>query len=98
MKSSILSVIFMMLLLFISDIGSANESEEKEEKLVVAIQSKTYKGACRDAKCRSTCVSEGYKDGACFSIRTIKFCLCSKKKFCVCSDLPSASGKKILVI
>ncbi|KAL8038328.1 hypothetical protein ABFX02_11G099700 [Erythranthe guttata] len=88
MKNSILIVVFMMLLLFISDIGSANESKGKEEKLIGGIQSRIYKGVCQDAKCRSTCVSEGYNDGACFSLQ-------NRKKNCVCYETRLTGGKKI---
>ncbi|KAL7094400.1 hypothetical protein ACP275_11G101600 [Erythranthe tilingii] len=89
MKSSISIVVFMMLLLFISDIGSTNGSEEDNEK-VAMVQSKKYRGTCLHVKCRGACGAEGYKDGACLVTAA------TKAAVCMCANLPWAGGGKVL--
>ncbi|KAL8061441.1 hypothetical protein ABFS82_02G086500 [Erythranthe guttata] len=79
MKNSnhlILSIVFLMVLVFINDIGSANAMEENQEKIHIRV-SKTYTGLCVLPKCVSTCKSEGLLDGQCAPLAKTLVCLCS---------------------
>ncbi|KAL7119878.1 hypothetical protein ACP275_02G088500 [Erythranthe tilingii] len=79
MKSSnhlILSFVFLMVLVFINDIGSANATEENQEKFLIRV-SKTYTGLCALPKCVSTCKSEGLLEGQCAPLGKRLVCLCS---------------------
>ncbi|KAL7119882.1 hypothetical protein ACP275_02G088900 [Erythranthe tilingii] len=79
MKSSnhfVLSIVFLMVLVFINDIGSANAAEENEEKMLIT-KSKTYKGLCTAPKCMSTCKSERFLEGHCVSQGNTLVCFCS---------------------
>ncbi|KAL7119880.1 hypothetical protein ACP275_02G088700 [Erythranthe tilingii] len=79
MKSSnhlILSFVFLMVLVFINDIGSANAMEKNREKFLIRV-SKTYTGLCAFPKCMSTCKSEGLLEGRCVPLGKTLVCFCS---------------------
>ncbi|KAL9152128.1 hypothetical protein ABFS82_11G099100 [Erythranthe guttata] len=81
MKSSnnlILSIVFLTVLLFINEIGSANSLEENEEKFKMPImQSRTYRGICEDNRCSSACVAERFQHGFCYRKGRKPVCMCS---------------------
>ncbi|KAL7094396.1 hypothetical protein ACP275_11G101200 [Erythranthe tilingii] len=82
MRSSnnlILSALFLMVLLFINDIGLANGAGGE----IRMQRSTTYKGfICIPAKCKSACKAEHFVDGFCAG----KLLSC-KKRHCFCSTI-----------
>ncbi|KAL7094398.1 hypothetical protein ACP275_11G101400 [Erythranthe tilingii] len=56
----ILSVLFLMVLLFFNDIGVAKGEESPR-----LVKSQTYGGFCKIEICKAACKSEGFEDGVC---------------------------------
>ncbi|KAL8038324.1 hypothetical protein ABFX02_11G099300 [Erythranthe guttata] len=83
MRSSnnlILSALFLMMLLFINDIGLANGAGGETPRMQ---RSQTYKGfMCIPKKCKSACKGENWVNGFCAG----KILSC-KKRVCFCSNI-----------
>ncbi|KAL8038273.1 hypothetical protein ABFX02_11G095200 [Erythranthe guttata] len=74
-----MTIVFMLMLLLINVLSQSKtvESLNVDDSLIKYHKSKVFKGLCiEDHKCYSTCVSEGYRHGACRGLCRPR-CLCS---------------------
>ncbi|KAL3630468.1 hypothetical protein CASFOL_023452 [Castilleja foliolosa] len=79
-SNQIFAVVFLMMLFLIADMNSV-EGQNEEIRWQI---SKTFRGNCSvqtKGKCKTDCLSEGFKNGYCTRRRRAGFCFCSTHDF-----------------